>query len=283
MRSLDKIESINNPFIIQHPVDETVNRGLDMKKILALATAAGMMFAASNASAQAVTITNVSFTPGSVTGTIHSPALTGDVGIGRFEFRGNYVAGGAPLDIFTYCVDLAHSVSLGNVNYSSYSIMPLSALSTITTAKANALNALLSNTTSLLNAATGQNAINISAATQMAVWEIMFETQPTWSATNASSAFYVTTPSGMSGANLTALTSAETLANTYLGNVANNTWQANSAVQLKLLYSANQQTQIFATPAVPEPATWGMLLLGFGLVGGALRHRRSNAGALAAA
>ena len=27
------------------------------------------------------------------------------------------------------------------------------------------------------------------------------------------------------------------------------------------------------TPAVPEPATWGMMLLGFGLVGGALRRR----------
>lgn len=31
-------------------------------------------------------------------------------------------------------------------------------------------------------------------------------------------------------------------------------------------------------PAVPEPATWAMLLLGFGLVGGAMRSaRRRNA------
>lgn len=28
--------------------------------------------------------------------------------------------------------------------------------------------------------------------------------------------------------------------------------------------------------AVPEPATWGMLILGFGLIGGALRSRRKN-------
>jgi hypothetical protein len=33
---------------------------------------------------------------------------------------------------------------------------------------------------------------------------------------------------------------------------------------------------------VPEPATWGMVILGFGAVGGALRRRRS-AGVLAAA
>ena len=247
-----------------------------MNKVLALAAAAGMMFAASNASAQAVNITNVAFTPGSVTGTIHSSALTGDVGIGRFEFKGTYVSGGAPLDILTYCIDLAHSVSLGNVNYNSYTIIPISAMGSISTAKANQLNALLTNATPLLNAASGQTAINISAATQMAVWEIMFETQPAWSVTSMSSALYVT-GSG------SPLTTAEGLANTYLANVANNTWTKNNAYDLKVLYSATQQSQVFLTPSVPEPATWGMLLLGFGLVGGALRHRRSNAGALAAA
>lgn len=30
----------------------------------------------------------------------------------------------------------------------------------------------------------------------------------------------------------------------------------------------------FTTAAVPEPATWAMMLLGFGIVGGAVRHRR---------
>ncbi|MFT3975936.1 MAG: FxDxF family PEP-CTERM protein [Sphingomonas bacterium] len=29
-----------------------------------------------------------------------------------------------------------------------------------------------------------------------------------------------------------------------------------------------------ATPAVPEPATWAMMILGFGLIGGAMRYRR---------
>ena len=254
-----------------------------MYKVLAFAAAAGLMMTATSASAQAVNVTSVAFAPGSVTGTINSSTHTGEVGIGRFEFQGTYVSGGGAFDLLTYCVDLAHSVSLGPVNYTSYSIMPLSALGTITTAKANALNALITNATPLLNAATGQNAIDISAATQMAVWEIMYETQPTWSATNTTGGFYVTAPGSSSSANLTALSSAQSFANVFLSNVASNTWTANSAYEFKLLYSANQQTQIFATPAVPEPATWGMLLLGFGLVGGALRHRRSNAGALAAA
>jgi len=252
-----------------------------MNKVYALAAAAGLMFAASNASAQAVTVNSVAFTPGSVNGTIHSSVNNSDVGVGRFEFKGVYGTNGSAFDIFTYCIDLAHSVSLGNVNYTSYSIIPISSYAGMTTAKSNALNALITNTTSLLNAATGQAAINISAATQMAAWEIMFETQPTWSVTNSSSAFYMTTPGSSSSANTTALTSAESLANTYLGNIANNTWTKNNAYDLKVLYSADRQSQVFATPAVPEPATWGMLVLGFGLVGGALRTRRS--GVLAAA
>jgi len=36
------------------------------------------------------------------------------------------------------------------------------------------------------------------------------------------------------------------------------------------------QLQAFITnqPAVPEPATWGMIVLGFGLLGSALRRRK---------
>lgn len=255
-----------------------------MNKVMALAAAAGMMFAASTASAQAVKVTNVAFTPGSVTGSVHSPVMNGDVGVGQFEFKGNYISNNQAFDILTYCIDLAHTVSLGNVNYTSYSVIPISSYTGMTTAKSNALNALLTNTKGLLAAATGQNAINISAATQMAVWEIMFETQPAWSVTNSASAFYMTTPGGSSSQNATALTNAETLANTYLSNVKNNTWTVNNAYTLKVLYSANQQSQVFLdTAAVPEPATWGMMVIGFGLVGGALRSRRRSAGVLAAA
>lgn len=245
-----------------------------MNKFLTLAAAAGMMMAASAAAAQPVKVTNVSFNPGSVTGTIHSSVMNGDVGVGRFEFKGNYISDNTPFDILTYCIDLAHSVSLGNVNYTNYQIIPISAYAGMTTAKSNALNALLTNATPLLNAATGQDAINKSAAIQMAAWEIMFETQATWSVTNSTSAFYMSTPGGSSSQNVTALTNAETFANTYLTYIKNNTWTVNNAYDLKVLYSPTQQSQVFAVPAIPEPATWGMMVLGFGLVGGALRSRR---------
>ncbi len=246
-----------------------------MKRISGLIAAAGLMLAASPALAQAVTVTNVAFTPGSVSGNLHSSAYNGDTGIGRFEFKGNYVSGGGAFDIFTYCVDLAHSVGLGTVSYTDYQIVPISAMPTITAAKANALNALLSNTTPLIGAATGQTAINISAATQMAAWEIMFETQPSWSVTNAASGFYVTTPGSSSADNTTALTSAQSLANGYLNNIATNAWSANGNAQLRLLSSPTRQTQVFLQ-AVPEPATWGLMILGFGAIGATLRRRSAK-------
>ena len=39
-------------------------------------------------------------------------------------------------------------------------------------------------------------------------------------------------------------------------------------------YSGNLN---LSTVAVPEPATWGMMILGFGLAGGALRRSRTLA------
>lgn len=30
------------------------------------------------------------------------------------------------------------------------------------------------------------------------------------------------------------------------------------------------------TPSVPEPATWAMMIVGFGLVGGAMRRRKTT-------
>ncbi|MDO6416906.1 PEPxxWA-CTERM sorting domain-containing protein [Sphingomonas sp. BIUV-7] len=41
------------------------------------------------------------------------------------------------------------------------------------------------------------------------------------------------------------------------------------------------QSQVSVTQAVPEPATWSMMILGFGMVGGALRHQRRAVRALA--
>jgi hypothetical protein len=43
---------------------------------------------------------------------------------------------------------------------------------------------------------------------------------------------------------------------------------------VNLNYGSSSDIILYATSAVPEPATWGMMLAGFGIVGGALRGRR---------
>ncbi len=42
-------------------------------------------------------------------------------------------------------------------------------------------------------------------------------------------------------------------------------------------YYSISEFQAFGTPAVPEPATWAMMLIGFGFAGSALRRRRGKA------
>ena len=242
-----------------------------MVRYIGLAIASCLAASATPACAQAVDITRISFTPGSISGTVHSSRFNGDLDVGRLEYTGSYVGSGTALDTFSFNIDLLNFVNVGNVDY-RYAVVPISAIAGMSTAKRNALNALLTNAAQLLTAATGQNAINISAATQMAVWEVMFETQPAWSVSSPTGAFYLTVPGTSSGSNAVAFATAQTLANTYLGDVAAGRWTANSAYQLKAFTSSTAQTQIFIESAIPEPTTWCMMLLGFGGIGQVLRR-----------
>jgi PEP-CTERM motif len=52
------------------------------------------------------------------------------------------------------------------------------------------------------------------------------------------------------------------------------TFQLNSIVSGRSELTISQ----FAAGGVPEPTTWAMLILGFGMVGGAIRYRRRTAG-----
>ncbi|KQT34986.1 hypothetical protein ASG29_02270 [Sphingomonas sp. Leaf412] len=40
-------------------------------------------------------------------------------------------------------------------------------------------------------------------------------------------------------------------------------------------YSGNVRLDVVAAAGVPEPATWGLMILGFGAVGGSMRRRKS--------
>ena len=45
---------------------------------------------------------------------------------------------------------------------------------------------------------------------------------------------------------------------------------------ITLAYNASSGAVLYGTGAVPEPATWAMMIAGFGLVGGAMRRRKTR-------
>ncbi|MBS0502583.1 MAG: PEP-CTERM sorting domain-containing protein [Proteobacteria bacterium] len=111
------------------------------------------------------------------------------------------------------------------------------------------------------NAANPTAKATTSAALQLAAWEIVNE--------NTNSYGFNTGTFRSSGGNSDA---ARTLAMTYLNNITSGSWQAPTG-QLKLFYSAHSQSQVLS--AVPEPATWAMMIGGFGVVGASMRRKRA--------
>ena len=55
-------------------------------------------------------------------------------------------------------------------------------------------------------------------------------------------------------------------------------WNTNrdTSVGSTYMFNTAEMYRAFATNAVPEPATWAMMMLGFGFIGGALRSRRTR-------
>lgn len=227
-------------------------------RTLALAAIAAVTTLAPSAASAVTTInmTSYSFALGAKDGRINlsgSPFDGQTANFGQFKLDGvNVSAGNTPITFYTYCVDLYHTLFVPG----TFTIQPLSLLF-------NAAQA--ANMTKLLANVTPVNA-DQSAAVQLAMWEIAFDTNSTKDVASGGSQglFYVT--SGNSS-------SARTLANGYLANLGS--WSVPAGGSAQLLYNAKNQSQIFfaVAPAVPETATWGMMIVGFGIVGASMRRR----------
>lgn len=224
----------------------------------------------------AIQITGISGDPGFRTGTIHysgaggalpnnQPSVT--VGVGQIKLTGVDTANGnAPVSFLAFCIDIFDYLRTGLFDVANF---------VFDAAKEQKVKTLLTNTAGDIAAADTLNQkMNVSAAIQMSVWEIAFE--------SANTPFDVTSGDfRMSGSGLTALNggtaSATAVAQGYLGNINSGAWNAvNPDYSLRMLIPRdgdNNQTQVFLVSSpVPEPSTWAMLILGFGLVGGALRQ-----------
>lgn len=183
----------------------------------------------------------------------------GSPGMSRFHLIGT--DNGSPLDIFTYCADALHGFHPGEFAWADISVMVPDA------GRQAQLLTLLTRSDLLLAAESDTLARKtISAATQLAVWEIISDSQNAPYDTNSGDLFTV-------GGNSD---DARALANSYLGKIADGSWTAIAGHKLQLLFAGDNQSQVYVT-AVPEPASWLTMIGGFALVGGAVRRRRAVA------
>ena len=247
------------------------------KSVLLGLTAAAAALAAQGAQA-AITITNVTQDKGSVNGTIHwdnpDPSksdVNTSAAIGRFVLTGTDTATNKAVSYQSYCVDIFQYVTTP-VTYTATSLSDyLSSYGSTAATKANQINALIANGNSGVTNAT------TSAAMQLAVWEILYEYTSTtsYSLDSATNTAFWATGSG------TDYSTAKTLANDYVSKVTSNVWKADSSYTLSVLKSDSAQDQLIfskAAAAVPEPATWAMMLVGFGGMGAMLRRKRPAGG-----
>lgn len=230
---------------------------------------AAMAVGFSSAAAASVTITGISGNPGFATGRViytpggigGSPSRTSqDLYVGRLRLTGFDTATMAAVTFNSYCIDI--------FNYMQNGSFELQAFSLADPTKENQLKRLLSATAGAIDAASGfEQKRDVSAAIQMAVWEIVNESGTTGYSLDGGLFQMGVTGSVANG--------ARGLAQNYLANL--DSFVATGTHSYRMLAAVspitNQRQVFLAAAGVPEPATWGLLIAGFGLIGGAMRRR----------
>lgn len=88
----------------------------------------------------------------------------------------------------------------------------------------------------------------------------------------ANNLYYLTGPFFVDGNGLSFTTASNISANLFITNDTSYRVNTQGAGLLTGLVTA--KATVAATPAVPEPATWGMMLIGFGMIGSAMRRKQ---------
>jgi hypothetical protein len=237
--------------------------GYSMSKFKALLAAVAVAFTAP-ASATVIAGGAIGYDPGAYYGGIgYAPTNFAEIGpAGRFRFLGSDVDTGAQFSAYTWCVDIFHSVDTGN-----YVITPLSVILSDPT-KRQQLAALLSNSQAAIDSSI--DPVATAAAFQLAIWEVVYETGTT--GYNVASGDFYTYGTVDTNTYFVPLWGE---ANGFLSNVTGGIWTGN-ANRVSVLFSETLQSQAFLNP-VPEPASWALMISGFGFVGGAVRRSRGRA------
>jgi len=157
----------------------------------------------------------------------------------------------APTSFVAWCAELTQTFSFGV----AYEYSQVSGVDYFGAQKAG-------NLSRLFTAAQGFVVDNLtSAAMQAGIWEIIYETDPSFSLTGGKFKGAPETPAGQP---------AFDIVNGFLLNLG--TYQANARIDV--LSNGAQQDFLTAT-TVPEPETWLLFGLGLGMVG-VLRRRRAT-------
>jgi hypothetical protein len=211
------------------------------------------------------------------TATIVGPGMNSHVYAAPIKFTAfeGTSAVGDSFDIVGFCVDIFHSISLGTVNLKYDDTYELTTDSKYTTNTPFAGGAtLLSNTqilqvgrlvnygTLVFNQAPASNAKKDKlAALQGAIWQVI---NPTYTVASSNG-------------------SVNTLIGQYAGAGYNSLLTGHGHVHSGITfisetgkYGTKSARQSFAFAAVPEPATWALLIGGFAMAGAALRRSRAQ-------
>jgi hypothetical protein len=166
---------------------------------------------------------------------------------------------GQNVQLFAYCVDILHESGSGTFNVVSL----LDYLGGNTT-KYNQFAALIA-------AAGGPANKYADGAAQAAVWDLMYDNNPY---NVAGGNFWINNVHN----DPTLISSANAL----LAQAVSNAGSTGSNLQLFVAVNRSRQDMLFWTSsAVPEPASWMMMLLGFGFVGCAMRAAKRRPASLA--
>ena len=140
----------------------------------------------------------------------------------------------------------------------------------------NGSGTLTTDDVSFVNALNGYTAQNITGITGTFNGSTITGLAPGFMGAN--NLFYLDGPFFVDGNGLGFTTAAGVSANLFVTNGTNYRVNTQGAGLLTGLVTA-RATPVSVAAAVPEPATWAMMLIGFGAVGVALRRRRRLAAA----